>query len=87
MRLRVASVNNYNLRLASANKLSLSIGMSMGEESHEHYQGEYVITPKVTAQMMQTDDKIMDDDVTINAITYSAVDNPYGGQTVQIGEI
>lgn len=88
MRLIVNTANSITLRLTSKNKINLSIGTSFkGEDSHEHYQGSYTVNPKVTSQQMLTDDKIMDNNVTINAIYYNAVENPQGGQTVQIGEI
>lgn len=52
----------------------------------EPYEGEYIVTPKVTEQTLETKDLTMLDDVTVKEITYSVFDNEKG-LTVQIGEI
>ena len=49
------------------------------------YSGSYTITPKTTAQSMETSDKVMTDNVTIKEIPYSEVSNPQSGKTVIIG--
>jgi hypothetical protein len=49
------------------------------------YSGSYTVTPKTTAQSMETSDKIMTDNVTIKEIPYSEVSNPQSGKTVIIG--
>lgn len=51
------------------------------------YKGEYEIVPKVSEQILDTDKKMMADDLTVTAITYSKTTNEKGGLTVQIGEI
>lgn len=51
----------------------------------EIYNGIYDITPKVTAQTVPTRDKIMLDDVTVQAIPYYETGNVQGGNTVYIG--
>lgn len=53
--------------------------------NYEFYDGEYIVTPKNYIQMLDTDDKIMRDDVTVLAVPYTEVDNPYGGITCIIG--
>lgn len=50
------------------------------------YEGSYVVIPKVTDQILDTQNKKMTDDLTIKEITYSVFDNEKG-LTVQIGEI
>jgi hypothetical protein len=51
------------------------------------YTGSYRVTPMAsTAQTLWTDDLLMTDDVTVEEIPYSAVDNESGGQTATIGE-
>lgn len=52
----------------------------------EEYSGEYVMTPKVREQIMQTKDKVMTDDVTIKSIPFFDVSNNSGGTTVYIGD-
>lgn len=54
-------------------------------EANEHYKGEYTVTPQTETQTMQTQNKIMDQDVTIKAIPYYETGNVQGGNTVYIG--
>ena len=49
------------------------------------YQGEYVVTPKVEAQTLPTKEKVLFEDVTVEAIPYAEVTNNSGGTTVNIG--
>ena len=51
----------------------------------EPYAGEYTVTPKVTAQVLPTAQKRMQEDVTIREIPYYATSNPQRGETVYIG--
>lgn len=50
-----------------------------------NYKGSYEITPRVVEQMLETKDKSMIDDVTVNAIPYVEVSNVGGGFTATIG--
>lgn len=43
-----------------------------------YYRGDYVVTPKVSAQTLPTRQKSMSDDVTINPIPTNEVSNPFG---------
>ena len=54
-------------------------------EANEHYKGSYEVTPAATAQIMETKNKIMDDDVIIREIPYFETGNEQGGNTVYIG--
>ena len=49
------------------------------------YDGSYEVDPLKTAQVLQTRDKVMTDDMTVRGIYYYAVTNDTGGQTVTIG--
>lgn len=51
----------------------------------ELYKGEYVVTPKVVSQKMETKSKVMGDDVQIKAIPFFETANNSGGDTVYIG--
>ena len=51
------------------------------------YEGEYTVTPKVTAQSLDTRNKYMQSDVTVYAIPYHAVSNNSGGLTATIGGV
>ena len=48
------------------------------------YDGEYEVIPKVDAQLLETKNKSMTNDVQIQPIPYSEVSNPEGGVTVNI---
>ena len=52
----------------------------------EPYHGDYEITPKVNAQEMQTEGKIMLDNVKIKSIPFYNVSNTSGGSTVHIAD-
>lgn len=49
------------------------------------YEGEYEVTPRLTEQMLETQNKRMLDDVTVHEIPVTRTSNPQGGQTVLIG--
>lgn len=49
------------------------------------YEGDYVVTPKVSEQTLPTADKLLSEDVTIKEIPYFEVSNESGGNTVFIG--
>ena len=51
------------------------------------YEGEYKVTPKVTAQTLETENKLMAEDLTVKAIPYFEVSNLAGGSTVTIGNM
>lgn len=52
----------------------------------EPYEGDYSVTPKVTAQTMPTKEKVMLEDLTINSIPLYSVSNNSGGNTIYIGK-
>ena len=56
------------------------------DSTHETYQGEYEVIPKVYEQILETDDMLMADDVTVREITFNLVSNEKG-LTAQIGEV
>lgn len=49
------------------------------------YIGDYEVTPKVTAQTLDTENKCMTEDLIIKEIPYFEVSNLTGGNTVYIG--
>ena len=51
----------------------------------EVYDGDYIVDPHFNTQTLETKNKAMRDDVTINEIAVSKVTNPQGGNTVWIG--
>ena len=51
----------------------------------ELYDGSYEVTPRLYAQYLDTDGKLMEDDVTVYEIPVTRTTNPTGGLTVLIG--
>lgn len=52
----------------------------------DSYKGKYEVTPKTSAQVLETAHKVMSKDVTVKSIPYYEVDNMQQGTTVIIGE-
>ena len=52
---------------------------------HPIYDGEYSVTPRFHEQKLETKEKLMTDDVTVDVIPVHEVTNPAGGITVTIG--
>lgn len=51
------------------------------------YDGSYTVRPEVEPQTLETREKVMRENMTVQAIPYHEVDNPQDGQTVIIGGI
>lgn len=64
-----------------------NLGGTVSQElaPHDKYSGPYEIFPRKVDQLLNTSDKLLTDDITIDAIRYSEVSNPEGGTTVNIG--
>ena len=50
-----------------------------------NYMGPYVVDPRKVDQTLETKNKSMTDDVTVNAIYYAETSNLGGGYTAYIG--
>lgn len=44
--------------------------------TYPHYSGAYTVTPSSSAQVLDTSDKVMDDDVTVQAVTQGSATTP-----------
>lgn len=64
--------------------VELEIGTLIKEYPSGTYDGPYEIKPKHNEQILNTKDKTMTDDLTVEEIPYSEVTNPQGGVTVYI---
>lgn len=53
----------------------------------EVYGGAYTVEPDFTEQVLATKNKMLIDDVTVNAIEIQRVSNASGGKTVYIGGV
>ena len=61
------------------------IRVEVPSDDIEHYAGEYDVTPLVTAQVLATRDKLMDDNVRVNMIPTREESNAAGGVTFIVG--
>lgn len=73
----------FFLRNGSGNGSSGNGGS--GSNHVERYTGDYQVTPTASGQTLETSQKLMTDDVTIQAIPFSSVGNNSGGKTIYIG--
>jgi len=80
-----ASAQEFRLVLAEASDFRMEFE-SFIERVIPAYEGAYIITPKVTAQTLATEDKRCTDDIQILQIPYCEVANPQRGYTAIIGE-
>lgn len=54
--------------------------------SYPIYDGDYVVTPRLNEeQVLETANKVMADNVTVNPVPVTITVNPYNGKTVVIG--
>lgn len=85
VRLKVSSapVVSFRLGMPAAPALTVDLGRPV-YLGGEPYDGPYDVTPKVTAQTLQTAQKFMREDVSVRAIPYFDVSNPAGGNTIYI---
>lgn len=49
------------------------------------YEGDYIVVPKVTEQVLPTKEKVMKSDLTVKQIPTYEVSNESGGNTFYIG--
>lgn len=62
------------------------LNISGGFNVNEQYTGVYTIIPQSYDQELDTDKKVMKEDVTVTEIPFTMVSNPAGGLTINIGE-
>lgn len=74
----------YDLDVDDGSELDVDLDTAILINDADPYEGDYTITPKVAAQVMETAGKVMTDDVTVLAIPYYDTSNPYG-TTIYIG--
>lgn len=71
----------------ATNQVELSMGLDISYTLNEAdpYEGEYIVTPRLYEQELDTNNKVMHDDVTVLQIPITRTSNPYDGITVLIG--
>ena len=85
VRLNVSSGPAVTFRFGQTDSPAMAV--EMGRPVYlggEPYEGPYDVTPKVTAQALQTAQKLMREDVSVRAIPYFDVSNSAGGNTIYI---
>lgn len=75
------------MRVADKPIVPAEIGAAIQIIEGEPYTGIYVFTPSSQQQTVATRDKVLFDDIVINAMTipYTETDNAAGGKTLTIG--
>ena len=81
----LSDVGKLTGQITGINPLIISGEISDDLLAANKYTGEYTVIPRKVEQVLPTSDKLMVDDLTVDAINYSRVDNPAGGLTVNIG--
>lgn len=70
---------------ASQQVIPMSISAHYEAVNVPAYDGAYEVTPRLYPQYLDTDGKLMTDDVSVYEIPISRTTNPTGGLTVLIG--
>ena len=65
--------------------IELTIGVGFNDCSHEYYHGSYLVIPKFEDQVLDTDEKLMKDNVIVKEIPVHEVSNAHG-YTLVIGD-
>lgn len=86
-------VDGMSIRVNASLSGDVQAGASLGQTVIQYvgetnpYTGSYIIDPDFEGQVLQTRQKYMIDNVTINPIQVESVSNIKGGRTVYIGGI
>ena len=75
----------FNISVIDDSEITFEIEEGIGSGTLPPYEGSYVVTPRKVEQVLETNDKRMTDDVTVEAISYIEVGNMGGGVTATIG--
>ena len=70
---------------SSAQVIPMTISAAYITRAAPLYEGDYQVTPRLYQQELETDGKLMEDDVTVYEIPVARTTNPTGGLTVVIG--
>lgn len=76
------------IRVSEPSAIPLSVGKAkvvIRDVPSEPYVGSYEVMPTVKVQRLGTENKLMQQDVTVHAIPYYDVSNTAGGNTIYIG--
>lgn len=85
--LTVAVTEQADLRLDNEQTVTLETEAVTYVPAGEIYDGEYIVTPKAhNAQVLATEGKVMNDNVTVLKVPYYETSNVYDGKTIFIAE-
>lgn len=88
MKLSLRSPPAPSVEIGERERMSIGIGpVTVVHYEGEIYEGDYDVTPDFTTQTLETAQKIMTDDVTVEPIPVYRTSNPQGGKTIYIGGI
>ena len=66
-------------------RIDFDIGVEMGTGGRlPDYEGSYDVTPRLVEQVLPTNGRSMNDDVTVREVPIERVSNPSNGKTVVI---
>ncbi len=82
---KVSGIGQMSGSLAGTGRISGSLDAIGSVQTV--YDGDYVVDPRFVSQTLETQGKVMRDDVTVNSIEVARTSNPQGGKTVYIGGI
>lgn len=63
----------------------ITVELAAGGVGYPEFPGPYEVTPRVEAQLLETREQVMREDVTVHAIPYFETTNLSGGYTAIIG--
>lgn len=84
IRFEETTPNEFVLTFEDDDEFNLRFG-ELTRVAPDTYQGPYTVTPSSSEQILETEYKMMTDDVTVHSIPYFSTENPQGGNTVYIG--
>lgn len=73
--------------LTQKTALSVALDVTIRGGGGEPYDGPYTVTPDFETQELATKGRLLKDNVTVDPIAVSRVENPSGGKTIYIGGI
>lgn len=76
--------NDDNITIVLDEDIGITGVIDTGINLHPDYRGPYRVIPSTQEQILDTNDKIMKDDVTVEEIPYFETANEYG-YTIYIG--
>ena len=65
--------------------IDANVYKASGQGSYDIYTGEYTVVPTFENQTLETENKFLTNNVSVEAIAMTRVSNPSGGITVNIG--